>query len=361
MAIGTWFATEFDEPIPARELPATFTSGGDPDVLLADQVARGVAIVGRVQSGSGAVVLKIRTDGRPVRVRVDLHVDGASQTAWSRAAAPTRGMRELPRLVMVRAQGADRAAALISRQRGRLRMVEAHAWVEFDLRAGEVGDDGLLIVEVVDGAVPPWAATELSPLAAIGVRINQVEIVAIDAADQREGAARLAGAAAQWAGLVSAGGLVGARGRGQGHPRSRFVVVNAADPTVRCRLRISAGTAPPAAVRQPSQKWLRRHQGQTVLKAFRVAQRGAGYALFEASPFTRPPHPDRLVVRGVHLVDGTECRVSAVPQGEDALDVVVERTAPGPVLVGLAERDTPAVRRRVAETVCQLVELECHR
>ncbi len=84
MAIGTWFATEFDEPIPARELPATFTSGGDPDVLLADQVARGVAIVGRVQSGSGAVVLKIRTDGRPVRVRVDLHVDGASQTAWSR-------------------------------------------------------------------------------------------------------------------------------------------------------------------------------------------------------------------------------------------------------------------------------------
>ncbi|WP_253289638.1 hypothetical protein [Verrucosispora sioxanthis] len=190
MAIGTWFATEFDEPIPARELPATFTSGGDPDVLLADQVARGVAIVGRVQSGSGAVVLKIRTDGRPVRVRVDLHVDGASQTAWSRAAAPTRGMRELPRLVMVRAQGADRAAALISRQRGRLRMVEAHAWVEFDLRAGEVGDDGLLIVEVVDGAVPPWAATELSPLAAIGVRINQVEIVAIDAADQREGAAR---------------------------------------------------------------------------------------------------------------------------------------------------------------------------
>ncbi|MEV2239358.1 hypothetical protein [Micromonospora sp. NPDC049891] len=361
MAIGAWFATEFDEPVPARELPAMFASGGDPEVLLADQVARGVAILGRVQGESGAVVLKVRTGGRPVRVRVDLHVDGASQTAWSRAAAPARGMRELPRLVMVRAQGSDRAAALISRQRGRLRMVEAHAWVEFDLRSDEVGDDGLLIIEVVDGTPPPWAATALSPLAAIGVRINQVEIVAIEEGEQRGGSARLAGAAAQLAGFVSAGGLVGARGRGQGHPRSRFIVVNATDTTVRCRVRISAATAPPAAVRQPSQKWLRRQQGQTVLKAFRVAQRGAGYALFEASPFTRPPHPDRLAVRAVHLVGGTECRVSATTQTEDTLDVVIERAAPGPVLVGLTERDTPGVRRRVAETVCQVIELECRR
>ncbi|GIJ42212.1 hypothetical protein [Micromonospora andamanensis] len=361
MAIGTWFATEFDEPVPARELPAMFSSGGDPEVLLADQMARGVAILGRVQGTSGAVVLKVRTDGRPVRVRVNLHIDGASQNAWSRAAAPARGMRELPRLVMVRAQGSDRAAALLSRQRGRLRMVEAHAWVEFDLRADEVGDDGLLIIEVVDGALPRWAATALSPLAATGVRVNQVEIVAIGEVDQRAGATRLAGAAAQLAGLVSAGGLVGARGRGQGHARSRFIVVNASDSTVRCRLRISAATAPPAAVRQPSQKWLRRQRGQTVLKAFRVAQRGAGYALFEASPFTRPPHPDRLVVQAVHLVDGTACRVSASTRTEDTLDVVVERTTPGPVLVGLGERDTPLVRRRVAETVCQVIELEGQR
>ncbi|GAB3839234.1 hypothetical protein GCM10029963_06220 [Micromonospora andamanensis] len=91
MAIGTWFATEFDEPVPARELPAMFSSGGDPEVLLADQMARGVAILGRVQGTSGAVVLKVRTDGRPVRVRVNLHIDGASQNAWSRAAAPARG------------------------------------------------------------------------------------------------------------------------------------------------------------------------------------------------------------------------------------------------------------------------------
>ncbi|NLU78349.1 hypothetical protein HCA58_08140 [Micromonospora sp. HNM0581] len=361
MAIGAWFATEFDEPVPARELPAMFASGGDAEVLIADQVSRGVAIVGRVQSGSGAVVLKVRTGGRAVRVRIDLHVDDASQTAWSRAAAPTRGMRELPRLVTVRAQGTDRAAALISRQRGRLRMVEAHAWVEFDLRAEEVGADGLLIVEVVDGTVPPWASTALSPAAATGVRINQIEIVAIDEAEGHAHTERFTGAAAQLAGLVSAGGLVGARGRGQGQARSRFFVVNAPEPTVRCRLRISAATAPPAAVRQPSQKWLRRQQGQTVLRAFRVAQRGAGYALFEASPFTRPPHPDQLTVRGAHLIGGTECRVSATPQGEDTLDVVIERTAPGPVLVGLAERDNPVVRRRIAETACQVVELERHR
>ncbi|MDG4798240.1 hypothetical protein [Micromonospora sp. WMMD1082] len=358
MAIGAWFATEFDDPTPARELPALFTSGGDPEVLVADQMARGIAIVGRVQGASGAVVLKLRTGGRPVRVRVNLHVDGASQTAWSRAAAPARGMRELPRLVMVRAQGADRAAALISRQRGRLRLVEAHAWVEFDLRADEVGQDGLLIIELADATLPGWAASALSQLAAIGVRINQVEVHAIEDLAEGQGSGRLAGGPAQLAGLVSAGGLVGARGRGQGHARSRFVVVNAGGATVRCRLRITTASGPPPAIRQPSQAWLRRQRGQTVLKALRVAQRGAGHALFEASPFTRPPHPDRLAVRAVSLLDGTECPVRATASAEDALDVVIARTAPGPVLIGLAEREAPAVRRRVAEIVCQVVELE---
>ncbi|WP_230415709.1 hypothetical protein [Micromonospora tarapacensis] len=205
MAIGTWFGTEFDDPVPSRELPAVFASGGEPEVLVADQMARGVAIVGRVQGASGAVVLKLRTGGRPVRVRVDLHVDGASQAAWSRVATPARGMRELPRLVVLRAQGTERAAAVISRQRGRLRMMEAHAWVEFDLRADEVGPDGLLIVELADAALPEWAASSLSSLAAVGVRINRVEIAAIEDGDEAKVPVRLAGPAAQLAGLVSAG------------------------------------------------------------------------------------------------------------------------------------------------------------
>ncbi|WP_433528107.1 hypothetical protein ACQPYA_17230 [Micromonospora sp. CA-263727] len=358
MAIGAWFATEFDDPVPSRDLPATFTSGSDPQVLVVEKVARGVAIVGRVQDASGTVVLKVRTDGRPVRVRVNLHVDGASQGAWSRVAAPNRGVRELPRLVMVRAQGTARAAALISRQRGRLRMVEAHAWVEFDLRAEEVGADGLLIVEVADAALPQWAAVSLSPLAAIGVRINQVEVVAIGDVGEGRESGRLTGAPAQLAGLVSAGGLVGARGRGEGPARSRFVVVNAGHTAVRCRLRTTTASAPPAAIRQPNQAWLRRKKGQTVLKAFRVAQRGAGYALFEASPFTRPPHPDDVVVRAASLLDGTDCPVSATALAGDALDVVIERTAPGPVLIGLAEPEVTAMRRRVSELVCQVVELE---
>ncbi|GIJ79225.1 hypothetical protein SAMN05443287_102503 [Micromonospora phaseoli] len=358
MAIGAWFATEFDDPTPTRELPAVFASGGDPEVLLADQMARGTAIVGRVQGAAGAVVLKLRTGGRPVRVRIDLHVDGASQSAWSRVASPTRSDRELPRLVMVRAQGTDRAAALISRQRGRLRIVEAHAWVEFDLRADEVGEDGLLIIELADASLPGWAAGSLSPLAAVGVRLNQVEVTAIPDGDAGAGSGRLAGAPAQWAGLVSAGGLVGARGRGQGHARTRFVVVNASAAYVRCGLRIATASAPPAAFRQPSQDWLRRRQGQTVLKAFRVARRGAGQALFEASPFTRPPHPDQLAVRAVNLLDGADCPVSVNARAQDALDVVVERTAPGPVLIGLADAEATALRRRVSEIVCQVVELE---
>ncbi|GGM57086.1 hypothetical protein GCM10011608_47430 [Micromonospora sonchi] len=356
MAIGTWFATEFDDPVPARDLPAVFTSGGDPEVLVADRFSRGVAIVGRVQAESGAVVLKVRTDGRAVRVRVNLHVDSASQAAWSRAASPARGVRELPRLILVRAQATARAAVLIHRHRGRVRMVEAHAWVEFDLGADEVGADGLLVVELADAALPPWSASSLSPLSAVGVRINQVEISPAEDADRPTGSRRLPGTAAQLAGLVSAGGLVGARGRGEGQPRSRFVVVNADDAEVRCRLRITAASTPPPAFRHPSRDFLRRKRGQTVLKALRVARRGAGYALFEASPFTRSPHADHLVVRAASLLDGADCRVSATAPAADALDVTVERRAPGPVLIGLAEPDES--RRRVSDLACQVVEVQ---
>ncbi|WP_230415707.1 hypothetical protein [Micromonospora tarapacensis] len=104
---------------------------------------------------------------------------------------------------------------------------------------------------------------------------------------------------------------------------------------------------------------MRRQQGQNVLKAIRVAQRGAGYALFEASPFTRPPQPDHLVVRAASLVDGTECPVSATAPAQDTLDVVIGRTTTGPVLVGLTDPEATVMRRRVSELVCQVVELEC--
>ncbi|GIJ26800.1 hypothetical protein Vqi01_19620 [Micromonospora qiuiae] len=356
MAIGSWFATEFDDPVPARDLPAVFTSGGDPEVLVADRFSRGVAIVGRVQAASGAVVLKVRTDGRAVRVRVNLHVDSATQAAWSGAGAPARGVRELPRLIMVRAQATARAAVLISRHRGRVRMVEAHGWVEFDLGADEVGADGLLVIELADAALPPWSASSLSPLSAVGVRINQVELAPAEDADQPTGSRRLTGASAQLAGVVSAGGLVGARGLGEGQPRSRFVVVNADSAEVRCRLRITAASTPPAAFRHPSHAWLRRRRGQTVLKALRVARRGAGYALFAASPFTRTPRPDQLVVRAASLVDGADCRVGATAAADDLLDVLIERTSPGPVLIGLAEPDP--TRRRVSDLACQVVEVQ---
>ncbi|MEV6695197.1 hypothetical protein AB0M35_27365 [Micromonospora sp. NPDC051196] len=357
-ATGALFATEFDEPAPPRELPAVFTSGGDPEVLVADQTARGAAIVGRVQGASGAVMLKIRTGGRPVRVRVNLHVDAATQAAWSRAVIPGRGVRELPRLIMVRAQGTARAAALLSRRRGRLRMVEAHAWVEFDLGAQEMGADELLIIELADAGLPPWAASALSPLAAVGVRINRVEVTAVEGPADNLGGPPLDGASAQLAGLVSAGGLVGARGRTEGPARSRFVVLNAAGSTVRCRLRTTVASVPPEAFRHPTQPWLRRQQGQTVLKAVRVAKRGAGYALFEASPFTRPPDADRLVVRATHLVDGTDCPLRTTPAGPDLLDVLVERAGDGPVLLGLADPTAERARRRVSDIACQVVELE---
>ncbi|PMR59604.1 hypothetical protein C1A38_18750 [Verrucosispora sp. ts21] len=358
-ATGARFATDFDEPAAPRELPAVFTSGGDPEVLVADRFTRGAAIVGRVQGDCGAVMLKVRGGGRPIRVRVDLHVDGATQAAWSRAVVPGRGMRELPRLIMVRAQGVTRAAALICRRRGRLRMVEAHAWVEFDLGAQEMGVDDLLIIELADATVPPWAAPALSPLAAVGVRINQVEVTAIEGGGDSPGGPALTGASAQLAGLVSAGGLVGAKGRTEGPARSRFVVVNAPDPTVRCRLRTTVASVPPAAFRHPTRPWLRRQQGQTVLKAVRVAWRGAGYALFEASPFTRAPETDRLVVRATHLLDGTDCPVRTTTVAPDLLDVLVERTTAGPVLLGLTDPAAETVRPRVSEIACQVTELEC--
>ncbi|MFF0717774.1 hypothetical protein [Micromonospora sp. NPDC003816] len=358
MAVGTWFATEFDEPAKPRGLPALFASGVDSEVLVADRMARGVAILGRVQGVSGAVVLKVRTGGRAVRVRVDLHVDGASQTAWSRVAAPTRGVRELPRLVMVRAQGTDRVAALIRRQHGRLRMVEAHAWVEFDLGAEEIGADELLIVEVAEATLPAWASPSLSALAAVGVRINQVEVTALDDVDPPGTSGRVTGQAAQHTGLASAGGLVGARGRGEGPARTGFVVVNADATSVRCRLRVTTASVAPSAIRDPRRAWMRRGKAHTVLKAVRVAQRGAGYALFEASPFTGPPRPEQLRVRAANLVDGGDCRVAVTTDDAETLDVVVTRTTPGPVLIGVDEPDATAMRRRVCEVVCRVVELE---
>lgn len=355
MAIGTWFATEFDDPVPSREIPAVFTSGSGPEVLVADRVSRGKAIVGRVNAESGAVALKVRTDGRPVRVRADLHVDGASQAAWARAVSPGWGARELPRLVTVRAQGTTRAAALMSRPRGRLRMREAHAWVEFDLRADEVVD-GLLILEVADARLPQWAS--LSPLAAVGVRINRVEVAAIEEVGAGKGSGRRTGLAAQLDGSASAGGLAGAKSRREGSPRSRFVVVNANSSSVRVRLRTASTSAAPPADHHPRRRWLRRRKVQKALRAVQMAQRGAGYALFEASPFGRPPHPERLNVRAASVVDGADIPVHVTAQGDDVLDVLIECETPGPVLVGLADPAAAAMRRRVSNIVCQIVDLE---
>jgi hypothetical protein len=356
VTVGAWFATHFDDPQAPRDLPAVFTSGRDPAVLVADQVIRGVAIVGRVNGMFGAVALKVRTGGRAVRVKVDLHLDVQSELNWSRVASPGRGRRELPRLVMVRAQGLDRVAVLLRRQRSRLRMAESHAWVEFDLRADEVGDDDLLIIELADATLPPWATSSFTPMAAVGLRINKVDVAALENIGQERTSGRLDGGRAQLAGLVSAGGLVGAKGRTAGRARSRFVVVNADADSVRCRLRTFTVPVSPHVLRQPRTKWLRRRRGQILLKAVRVARRGAQHGLFKASPFDRPPRPDRLVVRAGSLVDGTECDVIATPRGHDLLDVVVTRTRPGPVLIGLDEPKT--TRLLVSDIACKVVELE---
>lgn len=176
MSIGTWFRTDFDEPAVPAGLPMVLTSGMNPAVTILDQMARGTGIVGRVMGDSGAIALKIRGTGGPMRITVSIGLDEVGTRWWADRVRPSRLAAELPRLIALRVQGRVRGGAVLARRQGWRGAAGAEAALSFDLAAGELQDDGLLIVEVSDAAHPAWTDGRLSIRSAIGLRINRIEV-----------------------------------------------------------------------------------------------------------------------------------------------------------------------------------------
>nr|BFE76984.1 hypothetical protein GCM10020092_102850 [Actinoplanes digitatis] len=176
LMIGTWFATDYDVAPTAIELPADVAGGREDGVCVVDQVVRGTGIVGRVSGDHGAVGLKVISPGVATRVTVVVHLDELATRWWSDRVRPQRFAPEQPRLVLIRAQGELRGAALLCRPQGLRRAGGAKAAVSFDLTAGELDGDGLLMVELAEPPRPPWVAGRLAARSALGVRIDQISV-----------------------------------------------------------------------------------------------------------------------------------------------------------------------------------------
>lgn len=176
------FLTEFDEPVPALELPGAVTSGGDPVVQLVDGVYRGDDLVGRVTHADGLIGLKVAPPAGTVSVRVVLtmSLDAASLHWWDDRVPEHVRPRHAGGawLIQVSSQGEIRAATLLTRRRAD----HGHpttAVVEFELAVDELEADGLLAIELRSrpDVVPEWACRVVPPYGAVGVRLDRIELL----------------------------------------------------------------------------------------------------------------------------------------------------------------------------------------
>ena len=328
MAIGAWFATDFDEAQTTLSLPAEVTGGQEPGVSVVDQVVRGTGIVGRVTGDFGAVAITIRTDDRWVRVTVALSVDEVAARWWADRVKPAPGTAERPRLVTVRCQGAIRGAAVLARRQGRLRAGSGSAVVEFDLPPADLPPStqdggGLLVVEVSEpGALPEWAAGRFSPDSAIGLRIDRISVRPLpsDAIDRTD---------------APAGGCA-------------FVVIGPGEPR-EVRLNLAAVLPAPPVPRSPTNRWTRRKPARAAAKVLRVARRVAGWVAAEPSSTRRVGRPD---VHGFDLVAGEPVAVEVVARDARAVDVRLAGRPAGPVLLGLVDRRAGHRERTTHRLAC---------
>ena len=305
--IGSWFGTDFDAPATVLQLPADVSSGRDPGVCIVDQVVRGAAIVGRVTGDFGAVALRV-TGGTPLRVTVAVHLDEVATRWWSDRVRPPRHSPERPRLVLLRAQGVVRGAALLARRQGWRGAGGARATVEFDLAAEEVDRDGLLVVELADAPTPAWAEGRVSPRGALGLRIDRISA--------RPQPVATAPTLLPWDTGCDLAVLP------PGGPRE---------------FRLDVSTVPPAPPlpRSPSNRWTRRKPARAGFKVLRAARRVALRGAAQALP-ARPRHA--LDVQAVALTSAEPMPVEVLHRRPGRLDLRLTGPAVGPVLVGL----TPA-------------------
>jgi hypothetical protein len=169
------FTTEFDGPDTSGPVPVTVGSGQHEALRVVDNVQRRIALLGRCEGSPALVGLKV-ADPRPLRVTVELFADRATAGMWTKF-GPSGGARYHfgPRLLIVRSQGATRAAVMVARSAGQFEF-DARTTVTFDLPPNEVDAGGLLIVELAEAAAPDWAYGRLAAMPAIGIGIDNIGV-----------------------------------------------------------------------------------------------------------------------------------------------------------------------------------------
>jgi hypothetical protein len=301
--IGSYFATAYDEARPTLELPVEVTSGRDDGLAIVDQVIRGTAIVGRVTGSFGAVALKVRGTGGPVRVTVGIRLDDLSTRWWSDQVRPPRQTPERPRLVLIRAQGDIKGAALLARRQGWRRAGGVSVDVGFDLTADELDRDGLLVLELAETARPAWTDGRVSPQSALGLRIDRITV------DEQ-----------------------GPPGPVRYQPTGCDLALLAPDGPGSVRLDVSTvGQAPPPP-RTPTGSITRQVPARAVFKAGRIARRVA----VQAGARVNPDRPG--AVRGVLAADlstGAPIEATVVDRRPGSLDIRLSPPLGVPVLIGL--------------------------
>ena len=168
--------TEFDAPIAAVQVPMTLTRGDDPALHLIDGLVRGVKLPGRFQRSPGLFGLKVEPSSERTGVTVTFGVDAGSDTWWKDRAPVPKGSEAAARLLAISAQGRPRGAVLLPAKPAKPKEVS----LSFDLRAGELDPEGLLVIEAGAPAarMPDWLTAATTPYPAVGVTVLKVELAA---------------------------------------------------------------------------------------------------------------------------------------------------------------------------------------
>ncbi|TDD27238.1 hypothetical protein E1218_10965 [Kribbella turkmenica] len=175
------FQTAFDRRIEPLALPGELRSGAAPELTTVDQMVRGNAVIGRFIASPALLGVKVRPTGRPVRVTAHFRFDSMSLGWWEQrilTPGPIRGAGA-PRLVLVRAQGKTRGAALLIRPEVDFRRA-ATGLVCFDLQPEELTVEGLFVFEMIsiDTGRPEWAPAV--PAGSVGIMMDLIEFAEVD-------------------------------------------------------------------------------------------------------------------------------------------------------------------------------------
>lgn len=401
MGIPFAMTTAYDRPVPALPVPGAVTSGDRQELQLVDGLTRGGGVVGRFDESPALVAVKVAPKGARFRVTVRLAADGDTSAWWERRVPEHVSPRRPhgPRLLAVRSQGLTRGAVLLARRVEDFHL-RARTAFTFELSADELPADGFLVVEVCDvaDALPAWAAEPLTAHAAVGVRVDAVEIApATEARAPLAGGGSLDGWTCERLGLVGSGGLPGP-GSASIPVRAGFLLVRPPDgidatltwtlrPTSAAESRpdpVPAEVGPVLPKRSPGEPRLStrekavavaRHELDALRddvrrRARHVTARGLRRAARPVDRGLAPLMCDDLLARGLLTarlasLDGSEvpaCEVSAAPGGRMAVTCAQPLTGPAVLaLTACTSTGGPLTRVGGGRLQWHLVSTKAHR